>query len=148
MTGRFRSASVCNATAPTRTEPNCRHLAACKVEPFLAHLREVAEWILPKVERPLRFDRAISDNILLYDPGRHNRLEVTVTITILHRMQPDALVHICEVSASTRWKARSKSAARAGQLIRRRPGLAIDAASVRGGRGLKSVGGVLSHAEV
>lgn len=49
------------------SEPNRRNLAASNAAPFLAHLRKVAEWILPKVEWPSRYDMAISDNILLYD---------------------------------------------------------------------------------
>ncbi|MBA5865041.1 MAG: hypothetical protein GDA65_20375 [Nitrospira sp. CR1.1] len=64
---------------------------------ILGHLREVAKWILPKAERPSQYYMSVRDNVILYDPVRHNRSEVTVTITILHRAQLDAPVDACEV---------------------------------------------------
>lgn len=72
--------------------PDCEQ---CRT--ILGHLREVAKWILPKAERPSRYDMSVRDNVILYDPVRHNRSEVMVTITILHRAQLDAPVDACEV---------------------------------------------------
>ncbi len=79
-----------HGTEPPR--PGCEQ---CRT--ILGHLREIAEWILPKAERPSRYDLSVSDNVILYDPVRHNRSEVTVTITILHRAQLDAPVDACEI---------------------------------------------------
>ena len=77
------------------TEPPHPSCEQCRT--ILSHLREIAEWILPKAERPSRYDISIRDNAILYDPVRHNRSEVMVTITILHRAQLDAPVDACEV---------------------------------------------------
>jgi hypothetical protein len=79
-----------HGTEPPR--PGCEQ---CRT--ILGHLREIAEWILPKAERPSLYDLSVSDNVILYDPVRHNRSEVTVTITILHRAQLDAPVDACEI---------------------------------------------------
>jgi hypothetical protein len=56
-----------------------------------------AEWILPKAERSSRYEVSVRGNVILYDPVRRNRSEVTVTITILHRAQLDAPVDAWEV---------------------------------------------------
>lgn len=77
------------------TEPPQPGCEQCRT--ILAHLREIAEWILPKAERPSRYEISVSDNVIRYDPVRHNRSEVTVTITILHRAQLDTPVDACEV---------------------------------------------------
>lgn len=61
------------------------------------HLRKIAEWIVPKVERPSRYEIEIYDNAVRFDPVRGNRPDVTVTIKILHRSQYDAPVDQCEV---------------------------------------------------
>lgn len=60
-------------------------------------LREIAEWILPKDERPSRYEIEVYDSAVRYDPIRGNRPDVTVTIKILHRAQFDAPVDQCEV---------------------------------------------------
>lgn len=77
------------------TEPPRPGCGQCRT--ILGHLREIAEWILPKAGRPSRYDLSVSDNVILYDPVRRNRSEVTVTIKILHRAQLDAPVDACEV---------------------------------------------------
>ncbi|HJT20167.1 MAG TPA: hypothetical protein VJ746_06835 [Nitrospira sp.] len=77
------------------TEPPHPGCEQCRI--ILGHLCEIAEWILPKVERPSRYDISVRDNVILYDPVRHHRSEVTVTITILHRAQREAPVDACEV---------------------------------------------------
>lgn len=64
---------------------------------ILKHLQEIVGWILPKAERPSRYEVTVRDNVILYDPARRNRSEVTVTITILHRAQLDTPVDACEV---------------------------------------------------
>lgn len=60
------------------------------------HLRDIAMWIVPKVERPSRYEIEIFDSSVRYDPVRSNRPDVTVTIKILHRSQCDAPVDQCE----------------------------------------------------
>ncbi|UVT19699.1 MAG: hypothetical protein H8K03_18210 [Nitrospira sp.] len=79
-----------HGTDPPR--PGCERCGT-----ILGHLREIAEWILPKAERPSRYEIAVSDNVILYDPIRCNRSEVTVTIKILDRAQLDVPVNACEV---------------------------------------------------
>lgn len=79
-----------HGTDPPR--PGCEQ---CRT--ILGHLREIGEWILPKAERSSRYEIDVSDNVILYDPVRHNRSEVTVMIKILHRTQLDAPVDTCEV---------------------------------------------------
>ena len=82
------------AHAPT-AEPPRPGCEQCRT--ILGHLCKIAEWILPKAERPSRYDISVKDKVILYDPVRHNRSEVAVTITILHRAQLDAPVDACEV---------------------------------------------------
>ena len=75
-----------------RPLPGCEQ---CRL--IYMHLREIAEWIVPKVERPSRYEIEIFDSSVRYDPARSNRPEVTVTIKILHRFRFDAPVDQCEV---------------------------------------------------
>ena len=70
-----------------RTESNRRDPAANNAEPF---------WVICARLRSGSY-LSLSDNVIVYDPTRHNRSEVTVTITILHRAQLDAPVDTCEV---------------------------------------------------
>lgn len=77
------------------TEPPHPGCEQCRT--ILGHLREIAEWILPKGERPSRYDISVRDNVIVYDPVRHSRSEVMITITILHRAQLDTPVDACEV---------------------------------------------------
>ncbi len=75
-----------------RPPPGCEQ---CKV--IYRDLREIAEWIVPKVERPSRYEIEVYDYAVRYDPVRDNRPDVTVTIKILHSSQFDAPVDQCEV---------------------------------------------------
>ncbi|MGB4781395.1 hypothetical protein [Candidatus Methylomirabilis sp.] len=68
-----------------RPSPGCER---CKV--IFEHLREIAEWIMPKAERPSRYDIQIFDHAVHYAPERGNRPDVTLTIKILHRSAIDA----------------------------------------------------------
>ena len=61
------------------------------------HLRQIAAWIVPKVERPSRYETEIYDDTVRYDPVRGNRPDVTLTIKVLHRSRFDAPVDQCEV---------------------------------------------------
>ncbi len=61
------------------------------------HLREIAEWIVPKVDCPSRYEIEFYDDTVRFDPMRGNRPDVTVTIKILHRSRFDAPVDQCEV---------------------------------------------------
>lgn len=72
--------------------PGCEQ---CKI--IYRDLREISEWIVPKAERPSRYEIEIYDNAVRYDPIRANRPDVTVTIKILHRSQFDMPVDQCEV---------------------------------------------------
>jgi len=75
-----------------RPPPGCEQCAV-----IYRHLREMAEWIVPKVERPSRYEIEIFDSGVRYDPVRGNRPDVTVTIKILYRSRFDAPVDQCEV---------------------------------------------------
>ena len=75
-----------------RPKPGCE-----RCQRIFVHLREIAQWILPKDERPSRYEIEIFDNAVRYDPLRGNRADVTVTIKIVHRSQVDAPVDQCEV---------------------------------------------------
>lgn len=61
------------------------------------HLREIAEWIVPKVDCPSRCEIEFYDDTVRFDPVRGNRPDVTVTIKVLHRSRFDAPVDQCEV---------------------------------------------------
>jgi hypothetical protein len=67
----------------------------CQV--IYSHLREIAEWIVPKVDCPSRYEIEFYDDTVRFDPMRGNRPDVTVTIKILHRSRFDAPVDQCEV---------------------------------------------------
>ncbi len=75
-----------------RPLPGCEQCAT-----IYKHLREIAEWIVPEVERLSRYEIQIFDSAVRYDPVRGNRPDVTVTIKIVHRSQFDAPVDQCEV---------------------------------------------------
>lgn len=48
-------------------------------------LKEIASYILPKEQRPSRYELSPFDNCLRYSPTHANRPDVTLTITIGHR---------------------------------------------------------------
>ncbi|MBZ0159501.1 MAG: hypothetical protein K8G79_05125 [bacterium] len=75
-----------------RPSPGCK-----KCQTIFEHLREIAEWIVPKVERPSRYDIQIFDHAIHFASERRNRPDVALTIKILHRSEIDRPVDECEV---------------------------------------------------
>lgn len=75
-----------------RPSPGCER---CKV--IFEHLREIAKWIVPKVERPSRYDIQIFDHAIHFALERRNRPDVALTIKILHRSEIDRPVDECEI---------------------------------------------------
>lgn len=75
-----------------RPSPGCE-----KCQVIFEHLREIAEWIMPKVERPSRYDIQFFDHSVHFAPERGNRPDVALTIKILHRSEIDRPVDECEV---------------------------------------------------
>lgn len=60
-------------------------------------LREIAEWILPREERPSRYEIGGFDRSLHVAPhSRHSRNEVVVPIHIMHRTEFNREVDECE----------------------------------------------------
>jgi hypothetical protein len=84
-----------------RPAPGCDK---CKL--IFEHLREIAEWIVPKVQRPSRYDVQIFDHAVHYAQERGNRPDVALTIKILHRSGIDRRVDECEVLCLNEMKAR------------------------------------------
>ncbi len=84
-----------------RPSPGCEK---CKL--IFEHLREIAEWIVPKVQRPSRYDIQIFDQAVHYAPERGNRPDVALTIKILHRSEIDKPVDECEVLCLNEMKAK------------------------------------------
>jgi len=84
-----------------RPSPGCE-----KCRAIFEHLREIAEWIVPKVQRPTRYDIQIFDHAVHYASERGNRPDVALTIKILHRSQIDRPVDECEVLCLNEMKAK------------------------------------------
>lgn len=84
-----------------RPSPGCER---CKL--IFEHLREIAGWIVPKAERPTRYDIQIFDHAIHFAPERHNRADVALTIKILHRSPIDAPLDECEVLCLNDMKAK------------------------------------------
>ena len=60
-------------------------------------LREIAEWVLPREERPSRYEIQAFDRALHLAPAkRKRRSEVVVTIVIMHRSDFNRPVDDCE----------------------------------------------------
>ncbi len=81
--------------------PGCEH---CKV--VFRHLREIAEWIMPKEERLSLYEVDVFDSAIRYDPARGRRPEVMLNILIRHRSQFDMPVDECEVLCLNEMKAK------------------------------------------
>lgn len=75
-----------------RPSPGCE-----KCRTIFEHLREIAEWIMPKVERPSRYDVQLFDHSIHFAPERGSRPDVALIIKILHRSEIDRPVDECEV---------------------------------------------------
>lgn len=72
--------------------PGCKYCFSTYTE-----LREIAEWILPRDERPSRYEIGAFDRALHIAPRqRHSRSEVVLTIHILHRSDFNRDVDDCE----------------------------------------------------
>jgi len=84
-----------------RPSPGCE-----KCRTIFEHLREIAEWIVPKVERPSRYDIQIFDHAIHFAPERRNRPDVALTIKIVHRFGIDRPVDECEVHCLDEMKAK------------------------------------------
>jgi hypothetical protein len=73
----------------TRMTPGCEHCSNT-----YAHLRRIAEAILPKEERPSKYEIPPFDNSL--SAGGGGEMEVVLTICIRHRNQYFTEVDACE----------------------------------------------------
>ena len=69
--------------------PACRRVYAA--------LHAVADWILPKEERPSRYEVGPYEQALRYSAVRGSRPDVTLSLKILHRRGFDQPVDQCEV---------------------------------------------------
>lgn len=67
-------------------------------------LRKIATRIIPKENRPSRYEIGIFDSAIRYDRVRSNRPDVTFTIKILHRSDFDQPVDECEIRCLTDMK--------------------------------------------
>jgi hypothetical protein len=72
-------------------DPGCQH--CLRVE---SALREIADWILPRVNPTCRFDVESEGDSLSYTPARANRPDVLVHINIFHRLEWDLPIDECE----------------------------------------------------
>lgn len=106
-----------HANDADRPSPGCE-----KCMRIFAHLREIAEWIIPKVERPSRYDVQIFDHSVHYATERCNRADVTLTIKILHRSGVERPVDECEVFCLNEMKGKlAEIGAQHRQWIETRP---------------------------
>lgn len=72
-------------------------------------LRKIAEWILPRDERPSRYEIGAFDRSLHVAPhSRHSRSEVVLTIHILHRADFNSDIDDCENRCLKEMKGRLK----------------------------------------
>jgi len=79
-------------------EPEDHPVPGCeKCQAIYKDLRKIAHWILPKDERPSRYEIEIFDRSIHYAPARGNRPDVTLTIKIVHRSEFDRPIDECEV---------------------------------------------------
>lgn len=74
--------------------------------PVFTALQTIAEYILPKEERPSIYRIEIYDGAIHYTPKRRNRPEVELPIKILHRSGFELPVDQCEVRCLTEMKQR------------------------------------------
>ena len=77
-----------------------------KCKGIFKDLRKIAQWILPKDERPSRYEIEIFDSAIHYAPARGNRPDVTLTIKIVHRSEFDRPIDECEVVCLNEMKAK------------------------------------------
>jgi hypothetical protein len=72
-------------------DPGCQH--CLRVE---SALREIADWILPRVNPTCKFEVDSEGDSLSYTPVRENRPDVVVHISIFHRHEWDQPIDECE----------------------------------------------------
>ena len=78
--------------------PACRHVYRA--------LLSIADSILPKEERPSRYETGAYEQILRYSAVRGNRPDVTLSVKILHRRGFDQPVDPCEMRCLEEMKQR------------------------------------------
>ena len=80
-------------------EPGVHHVnPGCEqCLPVMAALKEIANWILPREERPSMYQISIDSQSLSYSPAHGNRPDVSLTIQIRHRGIIEAPVDECEI---------------------------------------------------
>lgn len=83
--------------------PTCRH---CR-DVYNA-LTRIAQYILPPNDRPSRYDLSPYDQAIRYPPTRKNRPEVSLTITIYHRMNVHDPLDDCQTRCLNEMKGRLK----------------------------------------
>ena len=94
-----------------RPIPGCE-----KCKQIFKDLRKIAQWIIPKVKRPSRYEIEIFDSAIRYDPVRGNRPDVRLSIRILHRLAFDGPIDECQVLCLSEMKAKlSELGAQEGQ---------------------------------
>lgn len=77
---------------PDHPVPGCAHCVSTYGE-----LRQIAEWILPREERPSRYEIGAFDHAFHIAPrNRKSRNEVVLTIHIMHRSDFNREVDECE----------------------------------------------------
>ena len=82
-------------------DPGCRHCHR-----VFAALRVIADWILPRDERPSRYEIESYNPSISYSPARGNRPDLTLTIRIQHREGFERPVDACEVRCLEEMKQR------------------------------------------
>lgn len=82
-------------------EPGCEHC-----QRVFAALHEIAEWILPKDERPSTYEIEVFDRAIRYTAAHKGRPDVQLAIRILHRNGWDQPVDECEERCLQEMKAR------------------------------------------
>jgi hypothetical protein len=78
--------------------PACRHVYDA--------LHAIADWILPREQRPSRYEIGPYEQTLRYSAIRGNRPDVTLSVKVLHRRGFDQPVDQCEVRCLEEMKQR------------------------------------------
>ena len=73
-------------------DPGCEH---CRR--VYSALKRIADWIMPKEERPTVYEIEPYRQAISYSHARHDRPDVTLTIRIVHRSDFDRPVDDCEL---------------------------------------------------
>ena len=80
-----------------------------KCKQIYRDLRKIANWVLPKEERPSRYEISIYDSAIRYNRMRGSRPDVGLTIKILHRSEYDRPVDECEIACLNEMKTKLSS---------------------------------------